>query len=789
ARNRFARACLSRYDAGKRARGLLDFDDLIEMAGGLLGDARVADWVLYRLDGGIDHILVDEAQDISPAQWRVIDAVSREFFAGEGARRAERTVFAVGDFKQSIYSFQGAEPAIFDDMRRAYASRAKGSGKKFRNCELLHSFRSAPPILELVDRIFSGPERGGVSGEIRHLAAHGGKPGRIDVWPFVEPDEKAPPEPWYQPVDMPPAREPARRISGAVAAEISGWLKAGRILPGQNRPIRAGDILILVRSRGALFRGVIKELKERGVEVAGADKFRIGQELAVMDLLSVLRFLSTPSDDLSLAEALRSPVFGLGEADLFSLAHGRAGTLWQALEKAEAEFPETLAMLRDLFRHADYERPYEMLERVLTQHGARARILARMGGESADALDELLVQALAYERTEAPSLTGFIEWMEASEVEVNRQTDALTDRVRVMTVHGAKGLGSPIVILPDTLPLRNRKPSPVIRIGDGLAAWRGPGDQPDSLQAEADRQAALAAEEEMRLLYVALTRAEHWLLVCGGGQARYRPGSWYERISVAVAGMGAARAPAPDGIDGESLSLARDWTAGPVDGGPPGESPQIAELPDWAVSPAPEVAARPAPVSPSGLGGEHALPGETDVTSEEAARRRGSLLHLLLQALPCLPAPDRRDAALRILANAGAEPSRDDPEALAAEAMAVVGAPELAAVFAEGALTEVPVTAELPELGGRRISGRIDRLLVSGNEILAVDFKSNRVIPRTAEEVPEGILRQMGAYRAALGGIWPDRSVRTAILWTASRSLMALPGEIVAAALARAGAP
>lgn len=791
----FGRVWLAAYGARKARAGMLDFDDLIDRAGALLQDRGVGSWVLWRLDGGVDHVLVDEAQDTSPAQWAVISAITDEFFAGAGGREGvERTVFVVGDEKQSIYSFQGADPAAFGDMRDRFARMLEAMDRELARCDLLWSFRSAAPILALVDAVFAGPAGAGLAGA-RHLAFDPEAPGRVELWPFLETPKTEEEGPWHLPEEAGVAADPAEALADRIAREIRGWLDAGRILPGVEppRPVRAGDVLILVQRRGAIFDATIRALKRQGVPVAGADLLRIGAELAVRDLLAALKAVALTADDLSLAAVLRSPLGGLSERELFELAHGRQGTLWQALAAAEPA-PALREALRDLRAQADFLRPYDLLQRLLIRHDGRRRLVARLGTEAEDGVDALLEQALAYESVEPPTLLGFLDWIERDEVKVKRRMEGGLDQVRVMTVHGAKGLEAPIVILPDTAQRREGRLPQILRTGEA-AVWRMAAAEAPAPLAEAEAERAARAEaENRRLLYVALTRARSWLIVAGAG--RPGPESWHGLTAAALATLAPAEEPA---AEGPVLALSHNWAAGtggapaaagaaaeaaatapagPEAAGPEAAGPEAAGLPDW-LRQRPGPAEEEATLSPSSLGGAHALPGEGMEAAE--AQAWGSALHLALERLPDLPRDAWAGAAARLL-----------PEALAAEvlaeAAAVLETEDLAAVFGPGALVEVDVAAPLPALGGRRIAGRIDRLLVGPETVTAVDFKSNRATPGRPEDAPEAILRQMGAYAAALAPLWPERRIETAVLWTRARRLMVLPPALTAAALERAAA-
>ncbi len=774
----FAARFLPEYAARKAVRGWLDFDDLIGKARALLTDPSVAQWVLFRLDGGIDHILVDEAQDTSPEQWRVIELLTQEFTAGRGARDTARTIFVVGDKKQSIYSFQGADLLAFDSMKAHFRGRLAEVSTHLADLTLEYSFRSSPAILRLVDLTFD--ERAGrdLGGEVKHIAFKSDLPGRVDLWPAIAPVKDPEPDHWYDPTDLISGEHHAAQLARRIAARISDMLARGVQIPTDDgpRPATAGDVLILVQRRSTLFSEIIRACKAAGLPIAGADRLKLRAELAVKDLTALLAFLATPEDDLSLAAALRSPLFGWTEWQLFSLAQSRKSYLWVALRDVADDHPQTLEMLHDLRDQTDYLRPYDLVERVLTRHDGRRRLLARLGDEAEDGIDEFLSQALAYERTEVPSLTGFLGWLSADDVEIKRQMGEAAGRIRVMTVHGAKGLEAPIVILPET---QNRVLSDkreVVTLADGLAVWRMPSaDAPQILTDNNTLWREKAAAESLRLLYVAMTRAQSWLIVAAAGETD-SDGCWY---GIVRAGMDAAGAVMqPDG----SLRLGHGvW---PPDTTPVVSQPTIKPgLPDWVQRAAPVIARSLPLLSPSDLGGAKMMPGEADPTLEGAAKQRGTELHLLLEHLPTLPPTDWPNRATALLGPDA------DPAVVAqrlAEVAVVLTDAELAPLFAAETLAEVAVTGVL---GAQRVYGSIDRLLIEPDRVLAIDYKSNRLFPERVEDVPEGLLRQMGAYQAVLTQIYPGREVHVAVLWTGGPSLMLLPRALIMAALQRGGLP
>ena len=769
--HRFAAEFLPLYAARKAERGYLDFDDLITRAKLLLTDRSVAEWVLFRLDGGIDHILVDEAQDTSPDQWRVIELLAAEFTAGHSARAGGRTLFVVGDKKQSIYSFQGADVAAFEVKRAEFQARFQAVGQRFQNEKLEHSFRSAPAILQLVDRCFGGAHPA-LGGEVSHQAFRSEKPGRVDLWPLIPATKAAPDEHWDDPIGLIRETHHMARLARSIADEISQMIASGvQIVTAQGtRRVRAGDFLILVQRRSDLFGEVIRACKQAGLPIAGADRLNLGSELAVKDLTALLAFLAVPEDDLSLAALLRSPLCGWTEAELYDLAQGRPGYLWEVLRHCGTH-PETLAMLTDLRDRSDFLRPFDLLERVLTRHDGRRRLVARLGAEAEDGIDELLSQALSYERTEVPSLTGFLIWLDSDEIVVKRQTDSEGSRIRVMTVHGAKGLESEIVILPDCADRSPRDRDEIFVTPQGQPIWKAsaPVSPPLVAQIRAERQAAAEAER-LRLLYVALTRARCWLIVAGAGEAK-KPEAWHQMVSAAMVG-------AVPGPGGRLRLETGDW--------PLPLLPVAATLSEASALPAgieatvPRPPVAPQPLQPSGLGGAKVLPGEDmGEVADGFAIARGSALHRMLELFPTLPEPDWPPLAAALAASFGDALLAAD---LLAEVRRVLRAPDLAQLFGPDALAEVAFAVPFRDTV---LTGAIDRLLITEGRVLVVDFKSNRLIPDDPSQVPEGLLRQMGAYDHAARLIFPLLRVETAILWTRNAQLMVIPPDMVRAALER----
>lgn len=782
----FAAVFLPAYEREKQARGWLDFDDLILKARGLLTDQAVADWVLYRLDGGIDHILVDEAQDTSPTQWQVIEKLAQEFTSGQGARSNRgRTIFVVGDKKQSIYSFQGADPAEFDRMKADFAARLKPTDTPLFDASLAHSFRSSSAILALVDKLFApAPGVSGAAGE-QHLAFKTKMPGRVDLWPALEAVEKQKDRSWERPVDLPDqdnhlvqlARHIAKEIDHMITQKVAIPEEIGKTGHYHMRPVRAADFLILVQRRSDLFQEIIRACKAQNLPIAGADRLKLGAEMAVKDLLALLAFLATPEDDLSLAVVLKSPLVGWDEQTLFTLAQGRGRKfLWQVLRAATDQHGHLIAMLNDLLLQADFLRPYELIERVLTHFAGRKLLLGRLGQEAEDGLNALLGQAMAYERSEVPSLTGFLVWMQSDGLEIKRQADQDGNQIRVMTVHGAKGLESPIVILPDTAKRDARLHDDLLVAPDG-AFWKVPrAEMPPRLRELCERKLRAEEEERDRLLYVAITRAEKWLIVAAAGDLGADQRAWYQKISLGVEALAAQSQRFPTGM-GRRFDYGV-W--GPCSAGVEEEqSVPSFVLEDFFNEVAPSVPAQPKPLSPSDLGGEKSLQSDAAETDEDA-KLRGLQIHKLLEVLPSLDPALWPDMCSKILDQAGLPASAETFEALKAEVLGVLKTPDLQFLFGFDALAEVALSGPVAGLENKQVYGILDRLVLQEAAVWLVDFKSNAQVPESPAEVPLGLLRQMAAYAAVIARTYPDHQIIPALLWTKQARLMPLPDALLA---------
>ena len=776
------------YTRAKRAAGVADFDDLIRWTRRLLATPGMGEWVRYKLDRRTDHILVDEAQDTNADQWAIVGALAEEYFSGAGAAGTHRTLFMVGDFKQAIFGFQGTNPREFEDMRRTVRERADAARdaaeeagddaqvRAFRDLSIDASFRSAPAILEVVDAVIAevGPQRMGLPDQPNlHRAFHAQRPGQVELWPpFAPTDEERDGEEgeegWIE--------EPVRRFASHLAREVKGWLDSARVLATTGRPLTPGDILILVRSRGELASLIVARLFAEGVPVAGIDRLHLSSPLAVKDLIAALAFAVQPLDDLNLANLLVSPLLGWSQDDLYALAYGRERSLWEELGRRASEggcFGQAQEQLGALLAMADYTTPARYLETILSgPMQGRRKLLERLGAAARDPIDELVASAFDFERVETASLDRFLAWFSQGDVEIKRDPSTPFNAVRVMTVHGAKGLEAPVVIMADaTADPANlgEKNSPLPL--EVLHAGNAPVVRPRKAEMMSPYAELLTTakerdlEEHWRLLYVALTRAAERLVVAGVLPSRGVPAeSWHARVQRAMEARGAA-------WEGDALSY-----RGLVETAPPRVRagrralPTLA-LPGWLRQPAPVEARPPRPLAPSQIA-EDIEPSPPPSPELRAAARRGTLLHSLFERLPGVAPAERRIAALRWLEHGTGVSGPALREEIAGAACAIIADPDFAELFAQGSLAEAPIAATLPD--GRVVAGTVDRLVVDADRVRVIDFKTGRQVPAGEQAVPLQHRRQMEAYAEALRVIFPGKRVETALLYTNGPRLIAL---------------
>jgi len=789
----------ARDETAKQLAARLSYGDLIRYAEKLFEDPGAA-WVLYKLDGGIEHLLLDEVQDTAPAQWEIAAKIADEFFAGESARPGGRTLFAVGDSKQSIFSFQGADLTSFSKYRALFEAKVQAAGQNWYGGGLSVSFRSTAPVLALVDKVFeSGPACAGVvpPGEtLHHGVSRAGQAGRVTLWPLHEAEAAEAPPDWMAAARYQAAKSAKAKLAEDIADWIAGRLAARTPLPSRGRAVQPGDFLILVRQRDALVAALTRECKARNIPIAGLDRLTLTATQAVSDVLALCDALLLPEDDLAFAQYLVSPLGGLTDESLMALALGRHGTLLATLYRRAADQPDWTAAkhyFEALRQKVDFLTPFALLSEALGPLGGAARLRRRLGAEAAEPLDELLAEALAFSQREPGALQLFIHGLRQAGAEIKREPEAGANMVRVMTVHGAKGLQAPIVILPDTTSLPKGPARETI-------FWLTPPQQRDAkipifcpraaLRCESVANAAAAAtaaaaEEYNRLLYVALTRAEDELLICGAkGRNKLPEACWYESARAGFVRLGAQ-----DAGDGH-LIFESPQTAAP-DRASKAEITQTTTLPAWAgaapnwtATPPAAETTRPERIAPS-RGTEDqareaiaASPLGTGLEALRSARatalERGRAVHALLQHLPALPPAARHEAARGYLTQLPALAGQAG--AIADSVLAIFALSELAPLFGPGSAAEIPLAGVI---GDVEIGGLVDRLVITEDAVLIADYKTDRAPPSDPAAIPPNYLRQLAAYRAILAQIHPAKAVHGILIWTASAQVMPIPPALL----------
>ncbi|HEY3813304.1 MAG TPA: double-strand break repair helicase AddA [Caulobacteraceae bacterium] len=799
-----ARAYASVYETIKASNRALDFTDLITRARDLLQTREDAAWVLFKLDGGIDHILLDEAQDTAPEQWDIIRRLTDEFFAGASAARdpraLKRTVFVVGDEKQSIYSFQGAQPERLNRETDDYSKRAQEAGARLEVVPLTASWRSTPQVLAFVDAVCA-PDDVARALDTAYEAPPKHEPlrddaGGVDIWPEFK-DDPPPDRDAWEPVDAAVGEGARKRLAQRIAVEIKAAVARGDGVQDKDarapRAVNFGDFLILVRRRDALFEEIIRALKQAGVPVAGADRLKLSEHIVFDDLRAVARFALYPRDDLTFAALLRSPFCDVDEQSLFDLAHDRKGSLFSALRQRadeRAEWRAAYALFDEVLSASRSRAPFEFYGRLLGRlddqgRSMRARLLDRLGREAEDAIDEFLNQALAAEARGVHDLEGFAAGLDASDVVVKRELEEKRGEVRVMTVHGAKGLEAPIVFLPDTTVRAKPMGSTLFETEDGGFLWAPRKDDDCAAAVAARARRDLKNDQEsLRLLYVAMTRARDRLIVCGRVPATRgpEPGSWWMHLKAAFARDGIREQVRPVMLgDMEIERYGPDPVTAPARSD---EGEHAAAMPAWTRQRlTAERGARWA--SPSNIADQAKAPAPSPLAERSGLGRfrRGDLIHKLFEVLPDVAPDKRRAAAERLL---GREPglTPEQRSEMIAAAFGVLEDPRFAEVFGPGSRAEAALAGTAPDLPqGIAISGRLDRLVVGPDRVLVVDYKTNRPAPDRIEDADPAYTAQMAVYVAVLRALYPERAVEAALIWTDGPRLMPVPQDVIERAL------
>lgn len=765
-----------RYEILKNEHAYMDYGDLIEKTKQLLTKNGMSQWVLYKMDEGIDHILVDEAQDTNPDQWEIIRLFSEEFFAGLGRESTVvRTIFVVGDKKQSIYSFQGADPAEFGRMQAYFKKKVTDSQHIFKIVPMNASFRSTQTVLDLVNHVLHFPKASkGVLEQTEtadHVAVRKNEPGLIEIWPLVQVDKKEDNEIW--PLPIKDIQESAMVVlANQIATKIKSFIDNKEELKSEGRPIEPKDIMILVSRRTGIVNELVRALKDRNIPVAGIDRLDLSVHIAVQDLLAIAKFALLPEDELNLAGVLKSPLIGMTEKQLMDMCINReTKNLWTHIQQAK---PETAEKLKQILNLADKMPVYEFFATILGAFGGRKSLVQRLGTDANEAIDEFLALTLSFEQDYTPSLQNFINWFQNRNNTIKRDMEqGEQNTVKIMTVHGSKGLQSNIVFMPDA----QRTPSKgeTFFWADEFPIWIARKDlKNNALTSIYDEKDILREEEYHRLLYVALTRARDRLYICGwsntkkkeentpptNSKEKEKTMSWHELVCQAL----------PQHIQPNQNKIIHiesntDFMPTQKEKKESYTQPDL-PLPEWVLQQAPDETPLSKPLMPSRITPNEPQTESIIGTTQETALKRGIFLHKLIQYLPQVPALNRKEVAFKL--------KPDDIE-IPENFFDIFDNQDFQTLFDNNSVAEVPIAGIV---GKRVISGQIDRLIVTDNDVWIVDFKTNRQVPETPSAVHKSYKTQLFAYKSLIKNIFSDKIVRTFLLWTETMTLMEMTEEI-----------
>jgi ATP-dependent helicase/nuclease subunit A len=799
----FGQAVLEEYQKLKDQTGALDYDDLIlrtlRLFRGESGEfsklGNISGWIHYKIDEGIDHLLVDEAQDTNPEQWEIIRLIAEEFFSGSSARDILRTVFVVGDEKQSIFGFQRAAPDKFQEMQEWFRKQITNAQMRFIPVQIVTSFRSTQIVLDSVDYTFmNSSARNLIENYASHTAYRQGHAGLVEIWPLIsgghttdEESGKNKPSAWILPDRIVEKETGSLKMARRISNTIKGWIDNKETLPSRGRPIQARDIMVLLRTRCALMPQLVRELKQNNIAVSGIDRMVLTEQISVQDLCSAATFALLPEDNLALAGLLKSPFINISEDRLLELAAKRDGTLWNQLKK-DGESTVTDWLLT-LIANGSRLKPYEFFSCLLqfpcpaNNISGLCALKTRLGEDILDPVEEFISQALAYETSHTPSLHHFLKWHEKTNGEIKRQMEETGNVVRIMTVHASKGLQAPIIFLPDTVRSSSVKRDKIYwphKTGLSVPMYFSSAKDMPALGETVREKLDMEADAEYRrLMYVAMTRAEDRLYI-GGYYNKNKPSRnmlhWYDEIRAGLEQMPSAISVLSgiqdkEGVDIPVLRWESTQLSDPVKKDKKIHyAVQDVSVPDWAVKTALPEKPPFRKVQPSHLPSESDISTLSPIKSGNQKRFiRGILTHQLLQLLPSVSIAGREEAGRRFLASQGLLPVETVKDVLK-EVMKILEHPDYRDLFGPDSGAEIPVSGII--FDNTMISGQIDRLVVREKDVLIIDYKTNRPPPQKPENVSNQYLKQMLAYKTILSGIYPDKEIRTLLLWTDGPHLM-----------------
>jgi ATP-dependent helicase/nuclease subunit A len=769
---------LQKYSFLKLERGILDYNDLIIKTKDLLSDNTNSQWVSFKLDEGIHHILVDEAQDTSPYQWNIIKAIVDEFFQQENC---DKTILVVGDEKQSIFSFQGADPKAFAFMHNHYKQLCQDSNNCFETIPFVNSFRSLSAILQLVDKIFEPEDmRKAISQLVKEPIKHNPLRiglGKIEVWPLIskEKEDKSKEFTWQLPFQSKIKISNIEKLAKLIAEKIQAWIKNKKIIldkkTGEKRLLRYSDIMILLRKRGRFADFLIKALNKKNIPVSGIDRLKLTENIIIKDLIALGNFILFPEDNLNLANIIKSPIIGLNEDDLFNLCAQNKISLWQTI-KQNPQYKKTKDYLEEIIEKSKLLTPYELFVYILDIKNGRDKIINRFTETAHDLLNEFLNLLKAFEKNHIPSLNNFMNYLKIAPITIKRDMEQTLNEVRVMTTHGAKGLQAPIIFLPDSyhsnIDVTTNK-NKIYWLKDlnnnyELPFWNGEQENNNEFILKLKEEWTKECKNEyLRLLYVALTRAENELYICGWCLTNPYKGNWYNLILDIAAKSGIEKkfdfeSESSGYIIGEDDEFASDLHKQESEYLPKKQDKETDRILQNLI-PCKKEKESTKIIHPSEFY-SHRDRDSSPADSSEAIIQ-GQAAHKLLEILPQIKLEEREQVLDYYLHNSFNKLKPAIQEKIRNNILKILN--EFKDLFVEESRSEVPIAGYIDN---QIVSGQIDRLIIKNDKIMIVDYKNSRKFFKNENEIPEEYKKQLWLYKELTAQIYPAKEIECYILWT-----------------------
>ena len=754
------------YEKLKKKRGVMDFTDLITTVKKLFARDSISSWILYKLDGGISHVLIDEAQDTSPIQWEIVDKLTSEFFTTGSDKKNVKSLFSVGDRKQSIFSFQGANIKLFEKYKNYFKERIEFENYPFYDLPLNRSFRSCENILNTVDDVIKNSS--GVllpNEDITHIPNRKDSSGLVEVLPLVKRIEDKTSKCFKPPVENINVFNTEVEMANVLATKIRYLLDNEYISDPKKdsddtkkfiRKIEPKDIMILVKKRN-LADSITKALLAKNIPLAGRDKLSLSDNIAVEDLISLLKFVLFNYDDLSLAEVLKSPLYNLTDDDLFDLCFNRKDeTLFSRLSESE-KYKDITNDLKYLIDFSKTALPFEFFDYVLKVQNKRKNFISRLGVEVVDVLNGFLSQCLSYDNLKlGKSLSDFYEWFSLNDVEIKRNMEQVNNTVRIMTVHSSKGLEAPVVFLYNANEVlsssRDRilwsEDFPMYKTSNFKTSGKIFSDMLDT-------ENTANQEEFYRLLYVAMTRARDRLYVIGSENNSKNARTWYSCIKESLLSNPKHRIEkntninfAPDVFTDDDFVILGENDTGEISKTETVISKNFETLPEFfneKVDDIPPYNIDIVPTSPL---------SQNDENNTENALSRGTIIHKLLEYISKFNGDDIEKFIDFYLSKTKIE----DKDFIKNNILKLYNNSEYNFIFKNKNLSETEIITSENNIS--KIL-RVDKIVFNNDEIWIIDYKTDK----QTESVPSAYKKQLDKYKTAIAKIYPDKKIHTAILW------------------------